>query len=107
MPAPDAVSRPTVIAEYRARPGRGDDVADILPRHVAATRAEPGCITFVAYRDADDPDHFVLYEQYVDEDALEAHRQSPHFTANVLGRIVPLLEIRRAYRLEEIPPQKG
>jgi autoinducer 2-degrading protein len=95
----------TVIAEYLAHPGKGDEVARILPRHIAATREEPGCVTFVAYRDRENPDHFTLYEQYVDDPALEAHRQSPHFKANVTGAIVPLLEVRRAYRYLEIPAE--
>ena len=98
----EARSMVTVIAEYQARPGRGDELARILPGHVAQTRDEPGCVTFVAYRDGDDPDHFLLYEQYVDEAAFQAHRQSPHFRANVAGRIVPLLERRTWRRLQEV-----
>jgi quinol monooxygenase YgiN len=105
MTAADALPPVTLIAEYQARPGKGDEVAGILPGHIEATRAEPGCLTFVAYRDRDDPDHFVLYEQYVDEQSLEAHRASPHFEANVAGRILPLLDARRAHRFDEIPPK--
>jgi quinol monooxygenase YgiN len=95
----------TVIAEYLAHPGKGDEVARILPRHVAATREEPGCITFAAYRDRENPDHFSLFEQYADNQALETHRTSPHFKANVDGAIVPLLEVRRAYRYTEVPAE--
>lgn len=97
----------TVIAEYQAHPGKGEAVAAILPRHVAATRAEPGCITFVAYRDREDPDHFALYEQYTDAAALEAHRTSPHFKANVDGGIVPLLKLRVAHQYDEVGPSDG
>lgn len=95
----------TVIAEYLAHPGKGDEVARILPRHVAATRGEPGCITFVAHRDRENPDHFGLYEQYTDDQALEAHRKSPHFKTYVDEGIVPLLEVRRAYRYTELPAE--
>ena len=62
----------TVIAEYEARAGKGAEIAAVLARHVAATRAEPGCVTFIAFQDSGDPDHFALYEQYVDEAALAA-----------------------------------
>ena len=82
----------------------GDEVVRILARHIPASRAEPGCITFVAYRDHEDPDHFALFEQYVDERAHQAHRESPHFRANVEGSIVPLLEVRLAHRYREVPP---
>jgi len=94
----------TVIAEYEARRGMGEEIAAVLPRHVAATRAEPGCVNFVAYRDPRDPDHFALYEQYVDEDAFQAHRRTPHFATYVEGQIVPLLKHRRWRRYEEVLP---
>ena len=106
MDQPNRTAPVTLIAEYQAHPGNGDRVADILARHVPATRAEPGCITFTAYRDPDDPDHFALYEQYVDEDALQAHRESAHFAANVTGQIVPLLEDRTWRRYREVGPSK-
>jgi len=63
-----------VIARYQTRPGAGDEVASILAQHVSPTRAEPGCRSFLVNRSEDDPDRFVLYEQYEDEAAFQAHR---------------------------------
>jgi quinol monooxygenase YgiN len=92
----------TVVAQYTARPGKGDVIAGVLAKHVAATRTEPGCVQFVAYRSPEDPDHFMLYEQYVDDAAFDSHRVTPHFRAYVEDTIVPLLAERRWSRLEEI-----
>ena len=92
----------TVIARYRARPGEGDAVAATLVHHVAATRAEPGCVQFDAYRSADDPDEFALYERYVDEPAFESHRASPHFQRYILGDVVPRLAERTWHRYTAI-----
>jgi quinol monooxygenase YgiN len=97
----------TVVAQYQVKAGQGGAVADALAPHIAATRAEPGCVTFVAYRASDDPDRFLLYEQYVDEDAFQAHRQTPHFATYVDGMIVPLLERRDWQRYDEVPPTVG
>jgi quinol monooxygenase YgiN len=83
-----------VIARYRALPGRGDEVAELLAPHIAATRAEPGCEGFLVNRSVEDGDRFVLYEQYADEAAFQAHRESPHFERYVLGGVVPLLAER-------------
>ena len=94
----------TVVAQYQVKAGRGSEVADALAPHIAATRAEPGCVTFVAYRANDDPDRFLLYEQYVDEDAFQAHRRTPHFVKYVEGLIVPLLERRDWQRYDEVRP---
>jgi len=83
-----------VIAQYRTKAGRGDDVAAVLALHHAATVAEPGCRAFVVNRSQDDGDRFVLYEQYDDEAAFRAHRESPHFKRYIEGRVVPLLAER-------------
>jgi quinol monooxygenase YgiN len=94
----------TVIAQDRTSPGADDEVAGVLALHVAATRAEPGCVEFTAYRADDDGDRFTLHERYVDEDAFRAHRASPHFAEYVEGRIVPLLVERGWQRVTEVAP---
>jgi quinol monooxygenase YgiN len=94
----------TVIAHYRAQAGRGDDVAAILARHIAPTRAEPGCIAFLVYRSTDQPDIFALYEQYLDEPAFEQHRQTPHFENYIENGVVPLLANRAWQRYENVDP---
>ena len=97
----------TVIALYKTKPETAEAVAEVLSRHVAATREEPGCVHFVALRSCDEPDRFVLYEQYADEDAFAAHRASTHFRVNVEETIVPMLEERRFARYDEVVPTAG
>ena len=46
--------------------------------HEASTR-EPGNLRFDVLRSVDDPDRFVLYEWYVDVDAAQAHKLTPHY----------------------------
>lgn len=92
----------TVIARYRAKPGAGDKVAAVLRKHIAATRAEKGCLQFEVSRSIDNRDEFFLYEKYVDEAAFATHRESPHFKQNILGLIVPMLEERTWQRYGEV-----
>jgi quinol monooxygenase YgiN len=47
-PVNNAVEEIALIVHYQALPGKGDQVAGLLARHTAATRAEPGCRDFVA-----------------------------------------------------------
>lgn len=42
---------------------------------------EPGCRYFDVTQDVKNPLHFIFYELYEDEAAVEAHRQAPHFAA--------------------------
>ncbi len=84
----------TIIAQYKTKHDKGGEVAAALAKHVAATREEPGCREFVAYRSRSDGERFLLYEQYDDDKAFEAHRASPHFEQYVQGVIDPLLKER-------------
>ena len=83
-----------LIVHYQAKPGMGDEVAALLARHTAATRAEPGNLDFVALRLTEDPDAFVLYERYENQAAFEAHTASPHYEGIAVARIRPLLADR-------------
>jgi autoinducer 2-degrading protein len=57
-----------------------------------ATVKEPGCRRFDILNLASDPNHFLLYEVYDNEAALQAHRASDHFkkyaatTANMVAK---------------------
>ncbi len=93
----------TVVARYQVSPGQGDEVERLLGPHVAATRAEPGCLEFTALRSAGDPDAFVLYERYVSAEAFDAHRASPHFETIVQAKIWPLLDDRVVDRYRAVP----
>ena len=46
-------SEVAIVVHYQATAGKGDEVAALLARHTAATRAEPGCLDFVALRSSD------------------------------------------------------
>jgi quinol monooxygenase YgiN len=93
-----------LTVHYQALAGRGDEVAALLARHTAATRAEPGCRDFVALRGTEDPDSFVLYERYSGQDAFRAHQASPHFEGIAVAQIRPLLAERRLEYRQVIEP---
>lgn len=72
----------TVVAKVRAAKGKGEALAALLKEQVAAVRAaEPGCLVYRPHRSTKDPDLFIFYEQYKDDDALDAHRKAPHLAA--------------------------
>ena len=92
------------MVHYQAMEGKGDEVAALLARHTAATRAEPGCQDFVALRSSEDPDSFVLYERYASADAFEAHQASPHFEVIAVAQIRPLLSNRTVEFCQVVEP---
>ena len=62
-----------------ANGGKEADVAALFRKLEEASRQELGCLMYVVHQHRSDPGRFFIYEQYRDEAALEAHRQSAHF----------------------------
>ena len=84
-----------LTARYYCKPGQGDAVESALRRMAPlVAEHEPGCKLYNACRSQDNPDIFLLYEQYVDEAAFLGHRETPHFKEIIEGVIAPLLERR-------------
>ena len=86
-----------VVARWRPRDGQVDKIEAILRELARQIRREPGNLQFIVNRSRDDPNEFLLYEQYVSEQAFLDHRQTPHFKTLVLEQAVPLLERREIH----------
>jgi len=86
-----------MVAYWRPRAGQAEKIEAILRELVTAVRREPGNIQFVVNRSHDDPNEFLLYEQYTSEQAFRDHQQTAHFKTLVLERAVPLLERRERH----------
>ena len=54
-----------------------DRVTEILRNLALASRKEPGCVTYVPHHVDGDPETVLIYEQYRDQEAVDAHRASP------------------------------
>lgn len=84
-----------VAAHFRAQADQEETVRLLLLQAAAAVRAaEPGNLIYTAHQDPKNPAQFFIYEQYADQTALEAHRNSPHYQDLVVKQIGPLLAER-------------
>lgn len=93
MPAENTII--AVAAEWRVQPGHEETVRQLMRQATAAVRQhEPGNLLYIGHQDPADPAHFLFYEQYADQAALEAHRDSAHYQELVVKQIVPLLTER-------------
>jgi quinol monooxygenase YgiN len=68
------------------------------------SRAEPGCLMYVAQVSTQDPTRFLLYEQYRSAQAYEDHKASAHFQRHVVGTAIPLMESREVTTWETLEP---
>ena len=83
--------RPTLYAEFTALPGQADTVAALLAGLVDAVRGEAGNVVFDAYRTAEDPAVFFVYEVYADAASFDAHLASEH-SVEFNSTLGPLVE---------------
>lgn len=84
---------------------RQDDLADIahiLRELTAASRQEPGCVTYIPHFVESEPDTVVIYEQYKDEAAVEAHRGTAHFAKFAIGGLYQKMLERQVETLHAI-----
>ncbi|TXN29482.1 putative quinol monooxygenase [Lacisediminihabitans profunda] len=84
-----------LIARYYVVPGNAPRVEETLRKMAERVKAdEPACLLYNANVDPENENLYCLYEVYENEDAVAAHRETPHFAEFIEGIIVPLLEKR-------------
>jgi quinol monooxygenase YgiN len=75
------------------------DIVESLRQLAAASRHEPGCVSYIPHQVEDDPDVVVIYEQYKDEKALAAHRETAHFKQHAVGGLFQKMRERSVENL--------
>jgi quinol monooxygenase YgiN len=83
-----------VVAQWEAKDGQADKVADILRRFLPEAQSDPGSKLFLISRGKENPAQFLFYELFVDEAALKAHQESGYFKTYIAGQALPLLAKR-------------
>jgi len=90
------------IVRMRFEPEDHDAVAECLHELTLASRAEPGCVSYIAHFVEDDANTVVIYEQYQDKAALEAHRAAPHFEKLAIGGLYQKMKERSVENLTAV-----
>jgi quinol monooxygenase YgiN len=62
-----------------------EEIREALKALTEASRKEPGCVTYIPHTVDGDADTVVIYEQYKDSAAADAHRASAHFKKYAVG----------------------
>jgi quinol monooxygenase YgiN len=80
-----------IIAEATALPGKRDELKLAFDRLVPRSLAVEGVSTFRLHEDRGRPGHFVLYERFRDQAAIDTHVTLEHF-AQILRDFAELAE---------------
>jgi len=80
----------TVIARIKAKADAVELVKDETLKLVNSTLKADGCIRYDLHQDNEDPACFFFYENWLNENAVQAHLKSDHmrtYLANTKNRI--------------------
>jgi quinol monooxygenase YgiN len=86
-----------VVGRVRTDEGKREDLIRVAQAVAAASRAEPGCITYRIYEDVEIPNEFVFVEEWEDDDALQRHFATSHiaeFMSSIQATIVDAPDVK-------------
>ena len=68
------------LAELEIDPAQSESYKGALKEEIETSiRVEPGVLTLYAVAEKENPAHIRIFEMYADENAYQAHLESPHF----------------------------
>jgi quinol monooxygenase YgiN len=88
-----------LIVEFKAAPGKRDELKSELLALVSPTRKELGCIRYDLHQSVESPDDFTFYEVWASRAALAAHDASSHVThaRTVIPELVGENKVRKVF----------
>ena len=63
------------------KPESMDDFRELIRADQEGSLAEPGCVRFDVVRSVEDPNEFLIWEVYLDDEAAAFHKTTPHYAA--------------------------
>jgi len=79
-----------------------DEIVEVLCHLTEASRKEPGCVSYIPHFVEGDACTVLIYEQYVDEAALDFHRTTPHFHHYAIGGLYQKMRERQVENLTAV-----
>ena len=68
----------TVLARFKAKKGKEEELKQAIMACVAPTRAEAGCINYDLHNLAGNEGELILYENWVSKKVLDEHLEMPY-----------------------------
>lgn len=71
----------TVVARFKAKPGKEEMLKKELVGLLEPSRADEGCINYNLHQGIEDPGLFIFYENWQSRELLKKHSVNPHLVA--------------------------
>lgn len=73
-----------IIARFEVPSINHERFKELFKMLISETRKEPGCLRYDLFQSLENPNLFIVDEEYKDKESIEFHRNTAHFQ-----RIVP------------------
>ncbi len=94
-----------VNVHVHVMPEHREGFIEAIKDNARNTIQEPGNLRFDVLQHADDPNRFVIYEVYRDDDAIKAHKETAHY-ARWAATVNPwMAEMRKGIRFTPLFPE--
>ena len=70
----------TIVAVLKITEGKEDVVEEAFRDMIKKVGSEEGTLVYTLHRSSVEPNVFMFYEQYKDDDAFNAHMNTPYMT---------------------------
>ncbi len=71
------------VAVLKAQTGKSDELVAVLEELAKQTRQEAGALQYGFYRNQEDPNIILSFEEWQDADVEAAHWKTPHLTSAI------------------------
>jgi quinol monooxygenase YgiN len=75
---------------FKVVDGKGEEFESEFRKLALKVRKDPGAITYALNRHVENPNQYLVYEKYDDEEALKYHGSTPHFQ-EFFNNITPMM----------------
>lgn len=81
-----------LLVRFTVFAGKEHEARTFIQKIQDHTRREPGCSIYVGHQSTENSRRFILYEEYNDKAALDAHRAAPYFRDYITDGLGKLME---------------
>ncbi len=91
-----------ILVTFKVKAGKEKDFETAFRPCLAATKKEPGCISYELNRDPDHPELYVMFEKFRGIPALEDHLKQKH-TQALLSTVIPMCDGDPQIKVYNVP----
>lgn len=72
-----------IVAKFIIKEEKESNFLTLIDGLIKASQAEEGCIEYLLHKDTQKPRTYCLIEKWKDQEAVDIHNNTPHFTTTV------------------------